>query len=330
MPVLRSASQPKAVASRNRSKGYALAVLAAACWATGGLTAKWLFTSSGSVPPGWRVQPLGIPIDPSALSGGRALSAALLLGAYLLVTRRSELKVRANELPFLAVFGVVGLAAVHYSYFKTISLTNVATAILLEYLAPIIVLIVSVLFLGERLTWTLPTGVALSVTGCALVVGALGGGGLEVSRAGIVWGLLSAAFFASYSLMGTYAAGRFSPWKLLFWGLGFASVFWLVILGPDAVLGVFRTPASALAVVYVAVMSTIVPFGAFLQALHYIEPTRATVTATLEPVLAGLGAFILFGETLTITQLLGGAMVILAIFVVQSSGEIPESLPPQD
>ena len=330
MPVLPRGGRETTAPARNRSKGYALAILAAACWATGGLTAKWLFTPSASVPSGWRVNPFGIEIDPSALSGGRALSAFLLLGAFLLATRRSELRARPRDLPFLAVFGIVGLAAVHYSYFKTISLTNVATAILLEYLAPIIVLVVSVAILGERLTWALPTGVALSVTGCALVVGALNGGGLEVSAEGIVWGLLSAAFFASYSLMGTYAAGRFSPWKLLFWGLGFASLFWLLVLGPQAVLRVFSTPATALAVIYVAVMSTIVPFGAFLQALHYIEPTRATVTATLEPVLAGLGAFVLFGETLTVTQLLGGALVILAIFVVQSSGEVPESLPPQD
>lgn len=307
-----------------------LVVLAAACWATGGLTAKWLFTPVDAAPEGWRVHPLGIGVDPTALSGGRALAAFVILGAYLLIARRKEMTVRPRELPFLAVFGVVGMAAVHYTYFKTISLTSVATAILLEYLAPIIVLVVSVLVLGERLTWVLPAGVALSVTGCALVVGALGGEGLEVSTAGITWGLLSAVFFATYSLMGTYAAGRFSPWKLLFFGLGFATLFWLAVLGPSNVLGVFAESSTALAVVYVAVMSTIVPFAAFLQALHYIEPTQATITATLEPVLAGLAAFALFGEVLTITQLVGGALVILAIFVVQSSGAVPESLPPQD
>ena len=330
MPASPSVPVQSVGSSPNRTRGYLLAALAAACWATGGLTAKWLFTPVDAAPEGWRVQPLGIGVDPMALSGGRALAAFLILGAYLLFARRTEMAVRPRELPFLAVFGVVGLAAVHFTYFKTISLTSVATAILLEYLAPIIVLVVSVALLRERLTWVLPAGVALSVTGCALVVGALGGEGLEVSAAGIMWGLLSAVFFATYSLMGTYAAGRFSPWKLLFWGLGFATLFWLAILGPSKVLGVFAEPSTALAVVYVAVMSTIVPFAAFLQALHYIEPTRATITATLEPVLAGLAAFVLFGEALTPTQLAGGALVILAIFVVQSSGEIPESLPPQD
>lgn len=326
-------SDQKAVPGSERTdrlRGYGLTVLAAACWATGGLTAKWMFTARTDVPEVWRVHPLGISVDPSVLSGGRALAAFVLLLSYLALTQPSALKVKAKDVWFLAAFGVIGMAGVHFTYFKTISLTNVATAILLEYLAPVIVLMVSVLFMGQRLTWTLPAGVLLSVLGCALVVGAAGGGGLQVSRAGIAWGLASALFFATYSLMGTFAAGRFKPWTLLVWGLAFAALFWLVVLGPAKVIGVFATPATALAVIYVAVMSTIVPFGAFLVALHHIQPTQATVTATLEPVLAGLAAFALFGESLTVTQLLGATLVIVAIIVVQSHGGPEPALPPAD
>ena len=289
-----------------------------------------MFTSPEEVPASWRVQPLGIAIEPAVLAGGRALAAFVLLAAYLLVARRKDLKISAGDLPFLAVFGVIGLAGVHYTYFKTISLTNVATAILLEYLAPIIVLGVSVVFLGKRLTWALPAGVALSVLGCALVVGAVGGEGLAVSAAGIAWGLASAVLFATYSLMGTYAAGKYTPWNLLLWGLGFATLFWLIALGPQKVLGAFGDPLTTAAIVYVAIMSTIVPFGAFLTALHYIEPTQATITATLEPVLAGLAAFVVFGEQLSLSQLLGGAFVIAAIVLVQSQAADLPVLPPQD
>ncbi len=326
-------SDPVPAASRlqeHRTRGYLLVVLAAACWAAGGLTAKWMFTAADQVPAGWRIQPLGIAVPPAVLSGGRAVAAFVLLVAYLAVARRQQLVVSRRDVPFLAFFGVVGLAGVHFTYFKTISLTNVATAILLEYLAPVIVLVVSVLFFKERLTWTLPAGVVLSIVGCALVVGAFGESGLSVSSAGIAWGLASAVLFATYSLMGTYAAGRFTPWKLLVWGLGFASLFWLVALGPRTVLSVFADPATAAAVVFVAIVSTIVPFGAFLTALHYIEPTRATITATLEPVLAGIAAYALFGESLSASQLLGGVLVIAAIALVQSQGVPAPVLPPQD
>lgn len=318
-------------ASRSSLRGYLLAILAASCWATGGLTAKWLFSSPSQATADWPVPPLGIHIDPTALSGGRALSAFILLAAYLLVRRRDTIRVAPRDLPFLAAFGVVGLAGVHYTYFMTISLTNVATAILLEYLAPVLVLAVSVAFLGHRFTWALPAGVALSVTGCAFVVGAIGGEGLAVSPAGVAWGLASALFFAFYSLQGSVAANRFSPFTTLLYGLGFAAIFWLVVLGPTAVVSVFADPRSAAAVLFMAIFSTVIPFGAFLTALQHIPPTNATITSTVEPVLAGLGAYLLFGESLTVLQLFGGVLVVAAIIVVQLPERgVPTTFPPQD
>jgi drug/metabolite transporter (DMT)-like permease len=306
--------------------GYVLAALAAACWATGGLTAKWLFTSEGPQTAAWAVPPSGVIVDPIVLSGARAFSAFLVLLVYLALSKRHAFKITLHDLPFLAVFGVVGLAGMHFTYFKAISYTNVATAILLEYLAPVLVLIVSVLFLGERLTWALPSGVALSVLGCSLVVGAIGGEGLTVSAQGIMWGLVSAAFFAGYSLMGRYAAPRFSPWTALVYGLGFAAAFWLIYLGgPSGIATAFASPSSTAAVLFIAVVSTIVPFAAFLKALHYIDPTRATIIATLEPVSAGVAAFAAFGETFGAVQLVGALLVLAAIVVIQAPGTAAES-----
>jgi len=315
----------------SRLKGYALALIAATCWASGGLMAKWLFSEPSASTAGWPFPPLGIHIEPTVLSGGRALSAFLLLGAFLALFRREDAKVAVRDLPFLAAFGVIGLAGVHFTYFQTISLTNVATAILLEYLAPVLVLVVSVLFLNHRFTWSLPLGVALSIGGCAMVVGAVGGEGLVVSPAGIAWGLASAVLFAFYSLMGSIAARRFSPYTTLFYGLGFATIFWLAWLGPVRVVGLFADGRTAAAVLFMAVVSTIIPFSAFLAALRLIPPTNATVASTVEPLLAGIGAFALFGEALTRLQLMGGALVIVAIAVVQLPERDPVPiLPPQD
>jgi drug/metabolite transporter (DMT)-like permease len=316
---------------RSTFRGYSLALLAAACWASGGLTAKWLFSPVSSANDGWPLPPLGLSISPTVLSGARALSAFLVLSVFLALTRRSAFRIRRSDLPFLATFGVVGLAGVHFSYFMTISLTNVATAILLEYLAPVLVLIVSVLFLGHRFTWALPAGVVLSILGCALVVGAIGGEGLVVSPLGVAWGLASAVFFAFYSLMGSVASTRFSPYTVLVYGLGFATLFWLALLGPRVVIEPFADLRMAGAILFMAVVSTVVPFAAFLLALRHIPPTNATVTSTVEPLLAGLGAFALFGESFSRVQLVGGVLVIAAIAVVQ----LPERgltpiLPPPD
>jgi drug/metabolite transporter (DMT)-like permease len=301
-------SQPSAHAEERRRHltGYVLAASAAVMWATGAVTAKWMFSR------------LSFSVEPMALSGARALLAFVATLAYLLVFDRKQLKVAPRDLWFLAGFGIFGLAMVHFTYFQTIQLTNVATAILLEYLAPILVLIVSVLFLGEVFTWTLPAGVALSIAGAALVVGAVGGPGLVVSPAGIAWGLASAFFFALYTLLGKYAAPRWSPWTLLVYGLGFATVFWVIVMrGPGQMLAIVSQPVGLAAVGYVAVFSTVLPFGAFLYALRYIDATKASITATLEPAVAGMLAFFLLGESFSWTQMLGAVFVLGAIMVVQ-------------
>lgn len=313
----------------SRLTGFGLAALSAALWATGGLSAKWLFTPLDAVTSAWPIPPLGIEIDPLMLSACRALLAFGMLLAYTLVARRQALRVRRRDLPFLMFFGVAGLALVHFTYFKTISLTGVATAILLEYLAPVIVLAASVVTVRDRWTWTLPVSVALSVTGCAAVVGAFSGHGLVVSTEGLIWGLLSAVFFAGYTLMGRWAAHRFSSWTMLTYGLGAATLFWMIVLGgPGSMLRELSDPRTLAAVAVVALVSTVIPFGAFLKALKYIRATEASVTATLEPVLAAIAAWTLLGEALGWSQIVGGLLVIAAIVVAQAPGRAAPELPP--
>jgi drug/metabolite transporter (DMT)-like permease len=187
---------------------------------------------------------------------------------------------------------------------------------------------VAVVFLGEPFTWSLPAGVALSLLGLALVVGAIGATSLAASPRGIAWGLAAAVFFAVYSLMGDWASTRIPSWTLLAYGLVFASVFWLIFLGPRRVLEPLGDTTTLAAVILIAVVSTIVPFGAFLVALRYIDPTRALVTSTLEPVIAGAAAYALLGESFAPAQLLGAGLVIAAILVVQRPAAAREAVPP--
>jgi drug/metabolite transporter (DMT)-like permease len=81
------------------------------------VTAKWMFTT------------LSFSVDPVELSGPRVPVAFAVTVVYLVAFNRAPLRTRPGELPFLAAFGVFGLAAVHFTYFKTISLTNMATAL---------------------------------------------------------------------------------------------------------------------------------------------------------------------------------------------------------
>ncbi len=294
-----------------------MAVLAAVCWAANGLLANWLF--AGSDAGSWRVDAPSVAIDARVLAADRALVAVVLLAAALGAVDRRAFRIRLSDAPFLAAFGLVGMAGVQYTYYRTIEVTGQpAVAILLEYLAPVIVLVLSVAMLGERLTWSLPLGVALALGGCALVVGAVGPGeGLSVSGEGLAWGLTSAAFFAAYSLLGRYAARRFGPWTLLVYGLGAAAVVWLAALGPRTVLAPLADPVTLVSVAFSAVVGTIVPFGAYLMALRVLDATKVSVTASLEPVVVAAGGWALFAQSLSAAQIVGGLLVVAAILAVQ-------------
>lgn len=282
--------------------------------------AKWVFAR------------LGMNVQPMTLAAGRSFVAFPVLFVYCGLTRKRSLVLKRKDWVFVGVFGVVALAMLHFSYFKAIQETNVATAVLLQYVAPVLVLVISVLFLRERLTWALPVSVMLSVIGCALTVGAIGGSGLVVSAAGIIWGLVSACFMTVYIVMGKSAAGRIPAFTLATYGLGVAAAFWLVLLGLRGGLGevwaLVQSPRGALAILSISLVSTVVPFALFLRALAVVDATKASVTATLEPALAALGAYLFLGEHLTLLQIAGGLMVLAAIFVIHVPVFRREPLPP--
>jgi DME family drug/metabolite transporter len=117
--------------------------------------------------------------------------------------------------------------------------------------------------------------------------------------------------------MGTHGTTRFSPFTLLFYGLSFGALLWLIVLGPTTILAPFTNPTTAAQIILMAILATIVPFGAFLTALNYIPPTNATVAAMIEPVVAALAAALLLAETLTIPLITGGLLIIAAIILIQ-------------
>ena len=302
-------------------KGYVLAIAAACGWSTGGLISNLLMTKPSAATSDWLIKPFGAVINPTVLSGARAFIATIILGIFLAFFKRKSFKLKnpASDLLFLVPFGALALAGMHFSYFKAISTSNVTTAILLEYLAPVLTLFYGVFVLKHKVSWRMPLGVALSILGCAVVVGAFSPGGLLISHAGLIWGLIAAFFFALYSTMGGRGGIRFSPFTLLFYGLLFAAVMWLIVLGPHTVISAFSQPKVGLAIVVIACISTIIPFAAYLHALKYISPTHATIAAMVEPVVAALCSWVLFKDPITWSLALGGLIIVGAIVLIQFS-----------
>ncbi|MGE5673471.1 MAG: EamA family transporter [Mycobacterium leprae] len=291
-----------------RARGYIAVTLAACLWGLAGTAAKYLFADL-SVPPFLLVQ----------MRMGLAFVVLLIT---LAITAPHLLRIRSADAGFLAVWGVVGMAGVQFTYLFTIAKTNVATAIFLQYLSPILTALYAWLA-GQRPGKLLLLCLGGATLGLFLLISG-GGGNLLVSPIGLASGLASAFFMSFYTIYGARGVNRLSPWPLLCYALGFGTALWLLIDG-GLLLSGRSVPGLSLLhsgvlwgfFAYMAILATIVPFGLYLIGLKSISPTQANLTGMLEPVVGGVAAYLVLGEALRPIQLLGGTFIVVAVLLLQ-------------
>jgi drug/metabolite transporter (DMT)-like permease len=287
-------------------KGYLCVITGAMMWASSGTAGKALFEGG---------------VKALDLVQIRVTLASVILFLFLVVFSRDSLRIRLRDIGYFLFLGGVFMALVQGTYFYTISKIQVAAAILIQYLAPIFVAVFSMVFWKERSTGFKIAALFLAFSGCYLVVGGYNLELLRMNRLGIMGGVSSAICFAGYSLLGEWGMHRYKPWTVLFYALVFSIPPWHILHPPFQYVRLGFEVSQWLWFVYIAVVGTILPFGLFFVGINYIRSTRASITATLEPISAGFFAFFALGETMEMLQVIGGVMVIGAIVLLQIQQE---------
>ena len=286
-------------------RGYVMILGAAVCWGTMAVVAKLLFRDRG--------------VDPLTLVVVRAdLTALILLGA-LVVLRRRDLRIGVRDLGFAALVGLGGLMTNNYLYFLTLSLTGVATALLLQYQAPVLVALYTVFVLRQRLSLRLVVALLSALIGCALVVRAYDVESLRPNLPGILAGLGTAVTFAFYILASRAALQRMTAGTLLTYAYVSAALAWSAAAPPWQLLA-RGFPADLWgAFLAIAVFGTVIPFGLFIGGLRFLPAAQASIVSMLEPVVAAVVAFLVLGESLGPPQILGGALVLAGVMLVETA-----------
>jgi drug/metabolite transporter (DMT)-like permease len=300
-------------------RGYLYVASAALMWAVSGSSAKYLFAHG---------------VTPFQLVQLRLTIGIALLFLWLAAWRPAMLRIARRDIVYFAVLGITGMAMVQFTYLLAISKIKVAAAILMQYLAPVLIALYSVLFARETLTRVTILAVSCATIGCYLVVGAYNLDLLSLNREGVVFGLSAAVAFAWYSIFGEKGMHRYQPWAVLFYAMLFATIFWNTAhffwnAAPKP-FEAFEQSYSATSwglIFYIAILGTIVPFGLYFEAINLIRSTRASITATLEPISAGIISFFFLGEALEPLQVLGGALVIAAVILLQLRREYDYKTP---
>lgn len=293
-------------------KGYLYVIVAAMLWAVSGSAGKYLFHHG---------------LTPYQVVQTRVTLAAGLLFLWLIVSDRRKLRIAWSDVIYFMILGITGLAMVQFTYFYTISKIKVAAAILLEYLAPVLIALYSVTVAREKLTWPTALAVTGATLGCYLVVGGYNLNLFQMNKAGLLSGLASAVSFAWYSVHGEHGMRRYSPWTVVFYAFLFAALFWNIAHPPLEAFGHAYTPVEWAWILYIAVLGTLVPFGLYFHGINLIRSTRASITATLEPITAGFVSYFFLGETLERLQIIGGFLVIGAVILLQVRREFDDATP---
>lgn len=220
------------------------------------------------------------------------------------------------------------MALVQISYFYAISKLQLMTALLLQYLSPIVVAIFAACFWSEKMTRLKLLAIIMAFVGCFLAVGGYNINNLKLNAEGITAGLIAALSYSAYCLLGERLMGKYSPWTVVFYALFFAAFTWHVVHPPFKYVYQSYSPGQLLGMAYIVLVGTIGAFSLFFWGINFIRSTRAMITATLEPVAAGFIAWIFLGESLEPLQILGAVLSVCAVVTLQVGSE-QDSLAPQ-
>ncbi len=308
---------PVEPALRRRPRlGYLMAASAAVLWGVNGAVSKTILATG---------------LSSERLAQVRSLGAAAGLVAILAILAPGKLRLTRRELPYLLLFGVGGLAFVQWFYFLAIHRLAIGIALLIEYLAPLLVALWAHFAYHDPVRRRIWAALGLALFGLALIVNIFGGGG-SLSTTGIVFALGGALAYALYVLLAEHVVGGRDPVSLLAWGFLFTSCFWAVLVPwwsfpghaltrHTSLLGNLQSvhlPIWALAA-WMIVLGTIVPFFLLVSALRHLSATRVGIVAMLEPVAGALVAWAWLGESLAGVQLVGAGVVLAAIVLAQTA-----------
>ena len=291
---------------KTERSGYLYILIGATLWGVSSVVAKSLFI-------------IGLP--PAELVQIRLTLATLTLLLVLLIFDKKRMIISLKDLPYFFVLGFVGVAGVQFTYYYTISKIHVGPAVLIQYLSPVWVALYAFVFQKEPLSKRKIAALLLALLGCYFTVGGYRLDLLRLNRIGIVSGLISSLFFSFYALYGEKGLKKYDSWTLILYGFGFGAVFYWLLISPMRVIAGGYSLKIWVAFLYIAIFSTLIPFGLYFKGIERVRATRASITATWEPVVAGLTAYFVLGEVLSPLQVVGGFGVIAAIVLLQMAKE---------
>jgi len=299
------------VASRTKStipvphalRGFLLLLLAVLFWGGSAPIGKYLIVNR---------------FDTMTIAQMRTSLTFILLSLFFIWKNKSVYRIKLRDGWKFAVLGVVGIALTNYTYYYTVKESSVATAILIQYTAPVLVVLYSVNILKEdTLDRVTLISLVLALIGCYFAVTSGSFHSINLKGWAMLTGPLSACTFAYQIVATKQLLKRYSVWTMLVYVFGFSALFWLCFNPPWEIIAKQYTAEDWGILWFFAVISILIPQIAFASGLKLLDASTVGIISILEPVIAIVAAFLILGESLSLIQMVGGFMVLAAVGLLQ-------------
>lgn len=290
-------------------KGFIAISLAAILWGVAATVAKSFFNRE---------------YDPLILVQMRVTLSFAVLFLFFFVTNRSLLKFKIKDIPHVLIVGILGVAGSNYFYYAAIKESNVSTSILVQYTAPIMVMMYTVIFQKEKMSSSKFLALFFSIVGIFLAIGAYNPEIIKGTQTGIIFALLAAVSFSIFNISGKSLTQKYSIWTGLIYLLGAATLFWSFINTPFEIIQADYSLEDWKVFGIIALISILIPYSLYYYGLHHIQSSKAIIISTLEPVVAIVSEWLFLDGRMGLVQIVGAVLVIIAIIILQRDSKNTE------
>ena len=277
-----------------------------------GMSGAW---ARGLIDAGW---------TPGAAVTARVWVAALVLLVPTVLSLRGRWAVLRKNAGMVAAYGLLAVTATQLCYFQAVAVMDVGLALLIEYTAPIAVILWLWLRRGERPSRRSVIGAAIAFVGLVLMLDIITGA--EVDVAGILWALAAMVGAATYFLLSAKADTGLPPIALAGGGLLLGAIA-LTVAGLAGILPIawttddityrFGTVPWFVPVLAIGLVATALAYVLGIASTRMLGSRLASFVALSEVVAALLFGWLLLGQLPDLLQALGGALVLVGVFVVK-------------
>ena len=247
----------------------------------------------------------------------RLTLAALLFCIILLIKDRRGFKISPKDIPLFLGLGLGSILFFTICYFTAITLMSLSTAAILLYTSPVWIMLMSIVFFKEKMNVRKIIALTAAFAGCVLVSGISGG---KMTLSGFLIGLGAGIGYGLYSILGTVALKKYSPFTVTTYTFVIAALgSWIICRPKDMILKFSASSNTGLLIAFcflTAVITAVIPFLCYTLGLQSVEASKAGIMATIEPLVATVIGVVVFTEPLTILSGLGIILILSAVIIL--------------